>query len=112
MGTLKDWKEIGDIDVKVRDEEKPYTDPITGKLLSLPKTLQVQAWILWTTHGGYLAVSVPPEKERMALKDIPKPFDFLKKSLGLLNVGSVSNFEDPKFTTCHMYDRYFYLFAL
>lgn len=112
VGTLKDWKEVGTIDIKVRDEEEPYTDPISGKPLLLPKTLTVELNMLWTTRGGYLLVSVSPAEEHRVLTNIKKPLEFLKRKLGLCNVSSAANFEDPKFVTCHMYDMYHYLFVL
>ena len=112
VGTVKKWRKIENVDLKIRAVEELYIDPISKRQISLPKTLLVELCLLWTTHGGYLLVSVSPGEERLALINIKNPFKFLKHELGLLNVSNVANFEDPKFVTCHMYDKYHYLFSL
>lgn len=112
VGTLKDWKHAGIIIVEVRDKEESYMDPITKKELVLPTTLPVEITVLWTTHGGFLMVSFSPEEELRAFTNIKKPFQVLKQKLGLLNIKNVSNYEDPKFITCHKYGMLHYLFAL
>lgn len=111
-GTLKKSKLVGEVDIEVREQDELFVDPITNKQIQLPLSLTVEMNLIWTTHGGYLLVSVPPQDERRALQNVQNPFSFLKKSLGLLHIQNVANFQDPKFITCHMFDKYHYLFAL